>query len=94
MAISSYDVGDLVQLTASFSVGGVATDPTSVVCTIISPLSVVTTLATTQDSTGNYHAQFDLTGAVAGIWTYRWEGTGAAQAAEEARFYVRESAFA
>lgn len=93
MALNNYIIGDLLKLTASFAVGGVATDPTSVTCTVIDPSGTETTPATTKDSTGNYHATVDLTGAKSGVWTYKFVSTGACQAAMQAQFFVEPSVF-
>lgn len=90
---NTYDIGDLVELTAAFAVGGAATDPTSVVCKVRDPLGVITTLSASHDGTGAYSAEVDLTNAYPGEWKYQFLGTGACQAAEENTFYVRESAF-
>ena len=93
MSMGVYDVGALVTLSAAFTVGTVATDPTTVTCQVRDPSGAVTTLTATKASTGNYTATLDLTAAKAGVWNYRWQGSGACQAAEEAQFYVEASAF-
>lgn len=93
MSLSNYTPGDLVKLTASFAVAGVATDPTTVTCTVIDPSGTETTPATTKDSTGNYHATVDLTAAKSGVWQYRFVGSGACQAAMQAQFFVEPSVF-
>lgn len=91
--INSYDVGALVRVAVAFTVDTIATDPTTVSASAIDPLGAVRTLTPIKDSVGNYHALVDLTAAYPGIWTYRWTGTGACQAAEEDTFYVEKSAF-
>lgn len=89
---NSYDIGSLVQVTGTFkNASGVLTDPSTVVCTVEDPAGNVTTPATTKQSTGIWYAQIDLTGAVAGLWWYRFAGTGTCQAAEENSFYVEAS---
>jgi len=94
MAMSTYTIGDLVRLSASFTVGGVATDPTTVVCIVRDPTGVETTYSSpTKDSTGAYHVDHDLTNAIAGVWSYRYAGTGACQAAMESEFFVEPSQF-
>ncbi len=93
MAIGVYEKGALIRLSAAFTVNSVATDPTAVTCKVVGPAGVITTLTATKDSVGNYHADFDLTNAVAGTYAYRFTGTGACQAAEESQFYVEASAF-
>ena len=90
--MNSYDIGSLVQLTGTFkNTAGTLTDPTSVTCTVKDPAGTVTTPATTKSSTGVYTADVDLTNAAAGVWWYRFAGTGACQAAEESSFYVEAS---
>ena len=94
MSMSSYVPGDLVRLSAAFTVNSVATDPTSVTCVVRAPDGTETTYATpTKDSAGNYHVDHDLTAAKAGVYAYRYTGTGACQAALEAEFFVAASAF-
>lgn len=94
MSMSTYTPGDLVRLSASFTVASVATDPTTVVCIVRDPAGVETTYASpTKDSAGNYHVDHDLTAAKSGVWSQRWLGTGACQAAMEAEFFVEPSAF-
>lgn len=93
MSMGVYDVGALVTLSAAFTIAGVATDPTTVTCQVRDPSGTTTTLTATKASVGNYTATLDLTSAKAGVWNYRFAGTGACQAAEENQFYVEASAF-
>ena len=94
MSMSSYVPGDRVRLSAAFTVGSVATDPTTVTCVVRAPDGTETTYATpTKDSVGNYHVDHDLTAAKGGVYGYRYVGTGACQAAYEAEFFVQASAF-
>lgn len=93
MSLNNYEIGALIKLTVSFAVAGVATDPTSVTCTVIDPSGIETTPSPVHDSTGNYHATVDLTGAKSGVWGYRFVGTGACQAAMQAQFFVEPSVF-
>jgi hypothetical protein len=91
---NEYDTGDIVILDVTFQArdsGGVLvpTDPTTVVCSVKAPNGTVTTPAPVKDTTGVYHVDVDVT--LSGTYHYRWEGTGAAQGAEEGRFYVRPS---
>lgn len=89
---NAYDVGALVTLTGTFrNAAGVLTDATAVVCTVRDPTGTRTTPTVTHASTGVYTATVDLTNAVAGLWWYRFAGTGTAQAAEENSFYVEAS---
>ena len=94
MSMSSYVPGDRVRLSAAFTVGSVATDPTSVTCIVRAPDGTETTYSSpAKDSVGNYHVDHDLTAAKAGVYAQRWTGTGACQAAMEAEFFVQASAF-
>ncbi len=43
----------------------------------------------TKDGTGSYYKNVAVN--TAGLWYFRWIGTGAAQAAEERAFFVRNS---
>jgi hypothetical protein len=91
---NTYAIGDLVNMTSSFAtVAGAAVDPTAVLVRVKDPSGAVTVLTypsqVTKDSVGSYHANFAT--VLAGIHYYRWEGTGAAQAAAESFFYVAAS---
>jgi hypothetical protein len=93
---NNYDEGDLVRLTAAFTVASVATDPTTVTLKVKDPSGNVTTYTyalaeVTKDSTGNYHK--DITIDEPGVWYYRWIGTGTVVAADEARLDVASSEF-
>lgn len=94
--MNSYDKGDLVRLTATFTnSAGVATDPTAVTCQVKSPSATTTYTynpgTVVKDSTGVYH--LDVSASAAGQWWYRWEGTGAVEQADEGTFVVEASAF-
>lgn len=89
---TSYDRGDLVRLTAAFTVSGVATDPSGVVLYIRQTDGSLTTLtygvdaAIVKVSTGIY--RYDFNAATAGPVSYRWAGTSPAQAADQNSFFV------
>lgn len=91
---SSYDIGDVVRLTGTFTVGGAATDPTTVALTVQDPSGndgayTYAGGTVTKSSTGIYYK--DVTLDEAGWWFYRWVGTGDCAAAGEGWFEVRES---
>jgi hypothetical protein len=87
-----YDVGDGIRITATFTdLSGVVADPSAVVFKVKDPKGTVTIPSTAKDSTGTYHA--DLTLTRPGTWLYRWEGTGAVQAAIEGTISVKVSNF-
>ena len=89
---NSYDRGDLVRLRAEFkNAAGTLTNPTAVVLRVKDPAGAVTTPVTTTGAAGVYEHDLSLT--LEGTWIYRFEGTGAVQAAEEGEVYVRNSAF-
>lgn len=90
-----YDIGDLAKVSAAFTnAAGAAIDPTVVKLTVKKPDGTLTTYTygvgdtIVKDSTGNYHANIDLT--LAGTWRYRWFSTGTGQAAEEDDLFVQE----
>lgn len=96
--MNTYDVGDLVRCTGTFTTAaGAATDPTVVGCKVLPPGGTVTTYvygtdaALVKDSTGVYHV--DVSGTVAGYWNYRFYSTGTGQAAGEEAFSIAASAF-
>ncbi len=91
--------GAVVRLAAEFTdETGVAVDPTTVRARYKPPSAAEVTLiygadiVLVRDGVGLYHADIEV--ATAGTWSYRWEGTGAAQAVDEARFKVDAGAFA
>lgn len=95
--MNAYDRGDLVRLSASFDVDDVATNPTALTFKLLRPDGTTqayvagTDAQLVHDSTGNYHV--DWSAAQEGVHYYRFEGTGAAQAASEQSFVIRHSRF-
>lgn len=86
---------ELARLSNTFTVSGVATDPTTVALTITTPSGVATTYTfaggtVSKDSTGVYHK--DVTCSEAGEWQYQWVGTGTATDTEVGTFTVQEAA--
>ncbi len=90
-----YDRGDVVRLSANFTnISNSPTDPTTVVLRIKQPDATVSVVNypggdIVRDGTGQYH--YDLSIAEAGDWYYRFEGSGAVQAASETLFHVHVS---
>lgn len=90
----SYDIGDLVALSATFTAtdGVTPVDPATLTCAVTDPTGAVTTYTYgsspgfTKASTGVYALQVDA--EVAGSWLYRFLGTGTYQAAVEGTFLV------
>lgn len=89
---NAYDRGDLVRLSATFTdAAGAVADPTTVVLRLLAPDGTASTPATVKDSVGVYH--YDLSITATGYWSYRWEGTGTVQTAEESQLYARVTQF-
>jgi hypothetical protein len=92
---STYDKGDLLRLTGTFTnASGTATDPTTITLKIKAPGTALATYTyalsqVTKSSTGVYYKDISL--ATVGRWFYRWEGTGTVEAAVEGWFEVREA---
>lgn len=92
----SYTIKSAILLAATFtdSVTELPIDPTTVILRVFQPDGqklTYTTASFTHPSTGLYQKQIipDLTG----IWWYRWQGIGAADATFEQSFEVRPSIF-
>lgn len=90
---NTYDVGDLIRVTATFTDSdGTAADPTAVTVYYkdpggnISELVYGTDTDVVQDSTGVYHCDIDIDES--GKWFYRFKGTGTVQAADEYWFTI------
>ena len=85
-----YLIGNVVRLTANFSVAGTATDPSPApVCTVKAPGGGTSTPSVTKSATGVYFA--DFTPTEAGLHTYRWAGEGTAKSAAETTFFATPS---
>lgn len=85
-----FDIGDTAHIAITFAdLNGVPTDPSTVVLTIQAPDNTASTPTTVQDGTGLYH--YDLALALAGIYRYKWAGTGAINAVQEGEIAVKES---
>jgi hypothetical protein len=90
-----YDVGDAIRLSAVFyDEGGAAVDPSTVTLKVKDLAGATTTYVyltdaeVIRDRLGHYHADLVITGLGDGYWHFRWEGTGAARAAEQDKFSV------
>lgn len=98
MAAKVYDVGDAVELTATFKVDGEEADPTTVRFRIRKPDGNIENFQWPGDvptlhhpSTGNFLLVYQP--ATKGFYRYRIEGTGLAVGVEEGTFKVRYSEF-
>lgn len=85
---------DLAQLTQTFLVNGVATDPSTISCVITDPTGTATTHTyqgaapadITRVSTGVY--QLLVGSTIVGLWGYVWVGTGNASDIQAGTFTV------
>ena len=96
MAVNVYDKGDAVRVQCTFTVSSAPTDPTTVTLKVKDSDGTISTYTyamgqITKSATGIYYK--DIIVANDGLWYYRFEGTGACQAAGETQFRVRESEF-
>lgn len=92
MAAHTYDIGDVVRMTAAFTQDAVALDPSGVSFVVKRPDGVKQTFVYGTDvevvktATGAY--RMDYAAVVAGMHWYRVIGTGTGAAAAEDRFLV------
>jgi hypothetical protein len=91
VADNTYEVGDLVRLSAEFRIGSTLTNPTSVVVTLKDPDGTTTSPSAVNDGTGLYYA--DVTLNKPGVWHYRFQGTGAVQKSGRGHVNVAASEF-
>jgi hypothetical protein len=95
MTANSYDLGTAVTLIGTFTnLQGQPTDPASVTLRVLDPTgteTIVNTGQMTHGSAGNF--SFVVTPLLAGVWYYRWEGTGAVVATQDNWFEVRKTPF-
>lgn len=93
--MSTYDRGDLVRLTATFTVSGVPTDPAAISLHLrntdgtLSILTYGVDVALVRASAGVY--RYDFSAVAAGQVSYRWVGTPPAQAAEQGTLFIQDS---
>lgn len=88
------DVGDIPQIKNVFTDAstGATVDPTEVFFYLRRPDGIVGTYTYTSGSVvrlsqGTYY--YNGTATMPGYWDARWQGSGAAVAAEQARYFVR-----
>lgn len=89
-----YDRGDVVRLSSAFTdINGTAADPSGVTLRLKQPDATVSVYSypgtLSKDGTGVYH--YDVSILQSGDYFYRFEGTGAVQAASESVFHVYKS---
>ena len=95
---STYDVGDTVRITGTWTnAAGTAIDPENVYCKFKSPRKATTKYTYDEDAalvksaTGVYYADIDVD--IEGRWFYRFYSTGEGRAAGESYFEVGKSEF-
>lgn len=91
MRADPYDIGDTAVVTLTFTVDGVATDPTTASVDIVSPSGVPSTETPTKTDVGVYELALDCTEA--GTWRLFGKGTGAAKCAQPYEIFVRAKPF-
>lgn len=96
--MNTFDIGDMVRLGATFTTGGVATDPTTVSLSVKPAGSTVTSYTwalaeITRTGAGVFFKDVPIV-TYSGTWNYRWVGTGVISTAEEGSFIVRPIATA
>lgn len=87
----AYFVGAVVQVTVTFTVNDVLTDPTTLTCKVLSPSGAQTTQSATRSSAGVYTTNVSATEQ--GTWFVRFEASGSAAGAVETSFDVQPSRF-
>lgn len=99
-----YDIDTLMQLSVTFiDLSGAPVDPTVVNLFLLDPNGNSTELtggAIAHDGTGLFHYQMTPQANVpagessVGVWTYKWQGTGAAEiTSPDTYFRVRQTQF-
>jgi hypothetical protein len=93
--MTEYKRGQVVRMTAAFTnASGVAADPTTVTLVVEDADGTETTSSPSNTATGAYRYDLTLgeTEALcpAGVWDYRFRGTGAIVAANVGRFRVSD----
>jgi len=101
LVTTPYETGTKVRLVGKFQdFAGVAGSPTAVVLKVRDPAGVQTAPAVTDNTqaedgvsveVGTYFG--DVSVGVAGVWLYRFEGTGLIEVADEEEFYVDDTPF-
>ena len=86
-----YHLGATVELSGTFTVDAVGTDPTMTTLTVEAPDGVTSTPPVTDTGAGTWKATFVVDKP--GLWHWRLVGTGTAAAIDEGVLYVRRSAF-
>lgn len=99
--ITHYDVGDIWQPQASFTVSGTPTDPTNITAKVKNPAGTITTYGPYSGATGGANVTRVSAGIyklavsldTSGYWFARFEGTGTAAATEDQEAVADPSEF-
>jgi uncharacterized protein YfaS (alpha-2-macroglobulin family) len=94
--IDTYDKGDRPIIFADFKKASGEASNATVTLKLINPDGTQSTRTAVQvGAVGHYEYELALTGAdaISGVWEYRFQATGALEAAEEGKFSVRKSKF-
>jgi len=87
--MAEYDIGDGIELSATFKLSGVPTDTTAVL-KVLKPSGTVSTPALSNTpGSGIYKATVIPAVNEHGTWWYRFSGTGTVQATTEKSFTVK-----
>ena len=96
MTMDSFEVNQNIKLQGSFTLGGVATDPTEISLKILTPAGTETEYLysesqLTRDGAGIYSLEMVVTQE--GVYHYGWVGTGDVKAAVNGVFVGKLSPF-
>jgi hypothetical protein len=96
MSVASYEVGDTVLLTGTFTTNGILVDPTTVTASVSAPDGTVTPFSypatITKTGTGVYQVAWPV--ALVGNHQYQLHGAATGYARTVTRtFYARPTAF-
>ena len=87
----TFQLGNEVRFDTTFAHNGQAANPTDVTLTLRDPNGVEIEPSIINPGTGRFFATF--TPQIAGVWHYRWQGTGSLWAAKEDSFEIASSDF-
>lgn len=91
---NTYDIGDYVRLSSTYTIDSVPTNPTLVFLFVQHPNGTLDSYATgdfTNSPTGTFY--LDVLADDSGRWEYRFASSGTVVAADENFFIVERSAF-
>lgn len=92
---STFDIGDVVRVRATFTQDDVAIDPTTVTLVVLEADGTTSTTYTyagstvTRSSVGVYYVDVTVGSSDQGTWYTRWTTTGTGACSEESWFEVK-----